>query len=83
MKNKQKILDKVDEKVYNIITKLRKEGTKMQANEKKIFEPNEEEQEKMTNAQLNAFLESLAKLVEAKAETVEQAAEIVRQAKTE
>ncbi len=54
----------------------------MQANEKMVFEPNEEEQG-MTNAQLNAFLESLAKLIEAKAETVEQAAELVRQAKTE
>ena len=52
----------------------------MQANEK-VFEQAEENG--MTNAQLNAFLESLAKLIEAKAETVEQAAELVRQAKTE
>ncbi len=36
----------------------------------------------MTNAQLNAFLEQLAKLIESKAETVAEAAEIVRQAKT-
>lgn len=46
------------------------------------FEPFEEAQG-MTNAQLNAFLENLAKLIEAQAETVEQAAEIVRTAKTE
>ena len=54
----------------------------MQADERKVFEQTEEEQG-MTNAQLNAFLESLAKLIEAKATTVEQAAELVRQAKTE
>lgn len=60
----------------------KKEGLKMQA-DKKVFEPNEEEQEKMSNAQLNAFLEALAKLIEAKALTVAQAAEIVRQAKTQ
>ena len=55
----------------------------MQANEKvKGFDDFEEVQE-MTNAQLNAFLESLAKLIEAKAQTVEQAAELIRQAKTE
>lgn len=42
-----------------------------------------EEVQGMTNAQFSAFLESLAKLIEAKAETVEQAAEIVRTAKTE
>lgn len=53
----------------------------MQANEK-VFESFEEGQE-MTNAQFNAFLENLAKLIEAKAETVEQAAELVRQAKAE
>lgn len=38
--------------------------------------------ENMTNAQLNAYLETLAKLVESKAKTVEEAAEIIRQAKT-
>ena len=37
----------------------------------------------MTNAQLNAFLEALAKLIESKAKTVQEAAEIVRNAKTE
>lgn len=36
----------------------------------------------MTNAEFNAFLETLAKLVESKAETVEEAAELVREAKT-
>jgi len=35
----------------------------------------------MTNAEFNAFLETLAKLVESKATTVEEAAEIIRQAK--
>lgn len=39
--------------------------------------------EGMTNNQLNAFLETLAKLVESKAKTVEEAAEIIRKAKTE
>ena len=46
----------------------------------------------MTNAQLDAFLETLAKLVETKATTklvenkattVEEAAELIRQAKTQ
>lgn len=36
----------------------------------------------MTNAEFNAFLETLAKLVESKAETVKEAAEIIRNAKT-
>lgn len=36
----------------------------------------------MTNAEFNAFLETLAQLVESKAETVEEAAEIIRNAKT-
>lgn len=36
----------------------------------------------MTNFQLDAFLETLAKLIESKATTVEEAAQIVRQAKT-
>lgn len=35
----------------------------------------------MTNAEFNAFLETLAQLVEAKARTVEEAAELIRQAK--
>ncbi len=38
--------------------------------------------EGMTNQQLNALLETLAKLIESKAKTPEEAAEIVRQAKT-
>lgn len=37
----------------------------------------------MTNAEFNAFLETLAKLVESKAKTVEEAAEIIRQAQTQ
>ena len=39
--------------------------------------------EPMTNAQLDAYLETLAKLIESKAKTVEEAAELVRQAKTQ
>lgn len=39
--------------------------------------------EGMTNNQLNAFLETLAKLVESKAKTVEEAVELIRKAKTE
>ena len=35
----------------------------------------------MTNAEFNAFLETLARLIESKAKTVEEAAEIVRAAK--
>ena len=38
--------------------------------------------EGMTNQQLNAFLEALAKLVESEAKTVSEAAEIIREAKT-
>ena len=40
-------------------------------------------EEGMTNAQLNAFLEALAKLVESQARTIEEAADIIRKAKTE
>lgn len=36
----------------------------------------------MNNAQFDAFLETLAKLIEAQAETISEAAEIVRNAKT-
>ena len=35
----------------------------------------------MTNAEFNAFLETLAKLIKSKAKTVEEAAQIVRDAK--
>lgn len=35
----------------------------------------------MTNAQYNAMLETLAKLIESKAKTPEEAAKIVREAK--
>ncbi len=38
--------------------------------------------EGMTNAEFNAFIETLAKLVESKAKTVEEASEIIREAKT-
>lgn len=37
--------------------------------------------EGMTNAELNSFLEQIAKLIEAKAQTPQEAAEIVRDAK--
>ena len=36
----------------------------------------------MTNQQLDAFLEALAKLVESEAKTVSEAADIIREAKT-
>ncbi len=36
----------------------------------------------MTNAELNAFLETLAKLIEAKAATAKEAAQLIREAKT-
>lgn len=35
----------------------------------------------MTNAEFNAFLETLAKLIESKAKTPEEAAELIREAK--
>lgn len=38
-------------------------------------------QEGMTNAEFNAFLETLSKLIESKAATAKEAAEIVREAK--
>lgn len=40
-------------------------------------------EEGMTNKEFDAFLETLAKLIESKAKTVEEAAEIVREAKAE
>ena len=39
--------------------------------------------EDMTTAEFNAFLETLAQLVEAKATTPEEAAALIRQAKAE
>ena len=36
----------------------------------------------MTNAEFDAFLETLAQLIESKAKTVEEAAEIIRDKKT-
>ncbi len=41
-----------------------------------------EVEEMATNAQFNAFLETLALLIEAKAKTIEEAVEIVRNTKT-
>ena len=40
-------------------------------------------EEGMTNAQFNAALETIAKLIESKATTPEEAAQVVREAKTE
>lgn len=37
--------------------------------------------EEMSNAQFNAFLETLAKLIESKAKSVEEATELIREAK--
>ena len=37
----------------------------------------------VSNKQFDAFLDTLAELVESKAKTVEEAAEIIRKAKTE
>lgn len=37
----------------------------------------------MTNAEFNAFLETLARLIESKAKTPEEAAELIRAAKAE
>lgn len=43
---------------------------------------NEREENGMSNLQIDTFLETIAKLIEAKAESVEEAARIVREAKT-
>ena len=40
-------------------------------------------QDEMTNAEFNAFLETLAKLIENRAKAPEEAAKIVREAKTD
>ena len=42
-----------------------------------------EMQKGMTNKQFDAFLETLAKLIQSEAKTVKEAAKIVRKAKTE
>ena len=49
---------------------------------KSFTEGSEELENGMTNAELNSFLETLAKLVEATAKNPQEAAEIIRQAKT-
>lgn len=46
-----------------------------------LMKGSEDMEQGMTNAEFNAFLETLAKLVESKAKTVAEAAEIIRQAK--
>ena len=50
---------------------------------KTLLKGSEEMPEGMTNAEFNAFLETLAQLVEAKATTPEEAAALIRQAKAE
>lgn len=40
-------------------------------------------QDEMTNAEFNAFLETLAKLIESSAKSPEEAARLVREAKTD
>ncbi len=40
------------------------------------------EEQGMTDAEFDVFLETLAKLIEAKAKTIEEAANIIREAKT-
>lgn len=72
----RKMLDFARAACYNILVRQRgKEKTT-------LTEGSEEMNEGMTNAQLNEYLETLAKLVESKAKTVEEAAEIIREAKT-
>lgn len=47
-----------------------------------LFKKGSEEMEKeMSSAQFNAFLETIAKLIESKASTVTEAVEIIREAK--
>ena len=47
------------------------------------FKKGSEEMETgMTNAEFNAFLETLSRLVDSKAQTVAEAVEIIRNAKT-
>ena len=48
---------------------------------KSLTKGSEDMAEGMTNAEFNAFLETLAQLIEAKAATPEEAAQIVRAAK--
>ena len=52
------------------------------AGSQKIIFSEEVEEMGMNNAQFNAFLETLAQLIEAKAQSIEDAAEIVRSTKT-
>lgn len=37
----------------------------------------------MSNAEFNAFLETLARLIESKATTIDEAAQLIREAKTQ
>lgn len=70
----EKTLDIPPDEWYNIYVRQRGNPEK---------KGSEEMSEGMTNSQLNAYLETLAKLIESKAKTVEEAAEIIRKAKTE
>ena len=71
--NSEKGIDNTRNAWYNILVR---QGTNP------LREGSEEMEKGMTNAQFNAFLETLAKLIESKAKTPEEAAEIVREAKT-
>ena len=73
-KNLQKTIDKTRNAWYNI--HVRQRGNPE-------TKGSEEMNEEMTNAQFDAFLETLAKRIENEAETPEEAAAIVREAKTE
>ena len=60
---------------YNILVRSR--GQTPLKRESEVMETG------MTNAEFNAFLETLAQLVESKAETVKESSDIIRNAKTE
>lgn len=79
------MLDNIKQMLYNILVKrLRETKSRFtKGKQKEVNEMNERREESgMTNAQLDAFLETLARLIESDAENIEQAAEIVRNAKT-
>jgi hypothetical protein len=69
----KKTLDNISEIVYNVL--VRQRGTP-------LTKGSEVMEDGMTNAEFNAFLETLARLVESKAKTLEEAAELIREAKT-
>jgi len=62
--------------MYNSITRLKNNLDYTGRRLERMYEG-------MSNAQLNALLETLAKLIEKSAKTPEEAAQIVREAKTQ